>query len=167
VAAISYLLSTSGLVVGGITIASGPCPESVLPGTLPPGNTVATVTASVAAISAANTFSAGMPVVFAGSFGTVTGLTAGTTYYVSATGLSSTQFEVSATPGGSVITPGGSSSATPTVAAIGCVELRYDQTSLVTDASVPGGLRPIRRGDVQQMLRVLEEYLVVDTNAYQ
>jgi hypothetical protein len=108
-----------------------------------------------------------MPVVFAGSFGTVTGLTAGTTYYVSATGLSSTQFEVSATSGGSVITPGGSSSATPTVAAIGCVEFRFDQTSLITDASVAGGLRPLRRGDVQAMLRVLEQFLVKDPNAYQ
>ena len=37
-AAISYLLSSAGLTVGGVTIASGPCPESVLPGTAAPGS---------------------------------------------------------------------------------------------------------------------------------
>jgi hypothetical protein len=166
-AAISYLLSSAGLTVGGVTIASGPCPESVIPGTAAPGAAVATVTAASPVISAANEFSAGMPVVFSGSFASVTGLTVGTTYYVSATGLSATQFEVSATSGGSVITPGGSGSATPTVAAIGCIELRIDQTSLITDASVAGGLRPMRRGDVYAMVRILQEYLVVDPNVYQ
>lgn len=74
-----------------------------------------TVTAASAVITANNTFAADAPVVFAGSFGTVTGLVAGTTYYVSATGLSGTQFEVSAAPGGAPIVPGGSGTANPTV----------------------------------------------------
>lgn len=76
-----------------------------------------TVTAGSATISANNNFIAGQPVQFTGSFGTVTGLGAGTTYYVSATGLSATQFEVSAANGGAVIVPGGTGTAGPTVAA--------------------------------------------------
>jgi hypothetical protein len=43
-----------------------------------------------------------------------TGFTAGTVYYVSSTGLSGTQVEVSATPGGSVITAGSAGSGTQT-----------------------------------------------------
>lgn len=82
------------------------------------GSIATTVTAGSAAISATNTLVVNQPVVFSGSFASVTGLVAGTTYYVSATGLSGTQFEVSATTGGAVITPGGSGSATPTVAPV-------------------------------------------------
>ena len=74
-----------------------------------------TVTAASASIAATNTFASGNAVVFTGSMGSVTGLTPGTIYYVSATGLSGTAFQVSATSGGTVITPGGSSTATPNV----------------------------------------------------
>jgi hypothetical protein len=136
--------------------------EQIVAGTNPPAGVVATVTAASAIIAAANSFTANQPVVFSGSFGTVTGLTAGTTYYVSATGLSSTQFEVSATPGGTVITPGGSASATPNVAALGAVELRVDQTSIVTDQA--NGTRPINHYEVLQAMRIIEQYMLRDPN---
>ncbi len=57
--------------------------------------------------------------------------------------------------------------ATPIVAGQGCIELRYDQSNVVTDASVAAGVRPLRRGEVQYLLRILEQYLVVDQDAYQ
>ncbi len=148
-------------------LSTGQGVEAVQAGTNPPDNVVATVNAGSAVIAAANTFSAGTPVVFSGSFGTVTGLSAGTTYYVIATGLSTSQFEVSATEGGTAITPGGSSSATPTVAALGVVEIRIDQTAIVADASVAGGLRPLTSGDVLTMLKYLEQYYIRDTNRFQ
>lgn len=80
------------------------------------GSAAATFTASSASIAATNSFVAGQPVSFvnvggtanAGSGGTVglpAGLTAGQTYFVIATGLSGSAFEVSATPGGTAITP--------------------------------------------------------------
>jgi hypothetical protein len=165
-AAVSYLIPLMQ-VMNGTTI-QGSGLQAVVTGTNPPGNTVATVTAASAVIAATNDFTAGLAVVFAGSFGTVTGLSAGTTYYVSATGLSSSQFEVSATLGGSVITPGGSSSATPTVAALGCVEIRMDQTTtVITDAQSTTGTRALKKGEIQYLLQVLQEYLIYDTNVVQ
>lgn len=45
------------------------------------------------------------------------------------------------------------------------VELRIDQTTTtVTDS---GATRALKRGEVQQMLRILEEYLLRDTNLNQ
>lgn len=78
------------------------------------GTTVATtITAGSASIAATNTFYSGQPVTFAGSFQLVTGFNIGVTYYVSATGLSGSAFQLSGYPGGSVITPQGTSTATP------------------------------------------------------
>lgn len=63
------------------------------------------ITNTSASIVAANTFAAGDPVGFSATTGTVGGqVLAGTTYYVSATGLSGAAFQVSATVGGAVIT---------------------------------------------------------------
>lgn len=70
--------------------------------------TVATYGGSGNSITATNTLVAGTPVMFSGT--PPTGLTAGSHYYVSATGLSSSSFEVSATSGGSVISLSGSAS---------------------------------------------------------
>lgn len=75
-----------------------------------------TVTSASASIASTNNFQAGEGVIFTGSMGAVTGLTAGTIYYVIAAGLSGSAFEVSATVGGAAITPAGTGSATPTVA---------------------------------------------------
>ena len=87
-----------------------------------PGSTqtplATTITASSASIACTNTYTAGQAVVFVGSMASITGLTANTTYFVIAAGLSGSAFEVSATQGGSAITPGGSSTATPTVVSV-------------------------------------------------
>jgi len=47
----------------------------------------------------------------------------------------------------------------------GMVELRIDQTAAsVTDGNAPGGTRVMKRGEVQALLRVLEEALLRDTS---
>lgn len=99
----------------------------------------ATVTAGSAPIVVANNFVAGNQVAFTGSFASVTGLVAGTIYYVIAAGLSASQFEVSATLGGGAITPGGSGSATPSVAQV------VTGPAIILQASSNGGLNPIFR----------------------
>lgn len=81
------------------------------------GAVVTTVTAGNASIAGNNTFQVNSPVVFSGSFATVTGLVAGTIYFVIASGLSATHFEVSATKGGAAIVPGGVGTANPTIGA--------------------------------------------------
>lgn len=73
-----------------------------------------TATISIAAPGvvswAAHGLAAGTPVKFATTGALPTGLTAGTTYYVAASGLTSDEFSVAATPGGSAITTTGSQS---------------------------------------------------------
>ena len=73
--------------------------------------------ASPAVITMTNTCSAGDMVVFSTTSALPTGLTAGTTYYVISAGLSSSQFEVSATSGGAAIntSSGGSGTQTATI----------------------------------------------------
>jgi hypothetical protein len=64
-----------------------------------------TITNTSASIAATNTFAAGDAVGFSATTGTSGGqVVLGTTYYVSATGLSGSAFQVSATVGGAVIT---------------------------------------------------------------
>lgn len=47
----------------------------------------------------------------------------------------------------------------------GSVEIRIDQTATaVTDSSVSGGVRAPKKGEVQQAIRTLEQYLLRDTN---
>ena len=47
----------------------------------------------------------------------------------------------------------------------GSVEIRMDQTlTAVTDAAAPGGTRAVKKGEIQYLIRVLEEYLIRDTN---
>lgn len=86
---------------------------------------LATVTISIAAPGvvtwAAHGLVANTPVVFTTTGALPTGLTAGTTYYVSATGLTSGAFSVAATAGGSAITTTGTQSGvqTATTAPVG------------------------------------------------
>ncbi len=68
--------------------------------------------ASPAVFSRTNQLSAGDKVVFSTTSALPTGLTAGTTYYVIAAGLSGSAFEVSATDGGSAVNTSGSQSGT-------------------------------------------------------
>ena len=74
------------------------------------GYVTATVTLSNATISATNNFSSGQAVVFRTS--TVNNITAGTTYYVISTSLSTTGFQISSTLNGAAITPSGGTSGT-------------------------------------------------------
>jgi hypothetical protein len=47
----------------------------------------------------------------------------------------------------------------------GSVEIRMDQTTTsVTDASVTAGTRAPKKGEIQQAIRILEQYLIRDTN---
>jgi hypothetical protein len=47
----------------------------------------------------------------------------------------------------------------------GSVELRMDQTATsVTDAQSTTGTRAPKKGEIQQLIRILEEYLIRDTN---
>src|SRR6202453_508734 len=79
----------------------------------------ATITAGSASIAATNSFYAGQPVTFTGSFQLVTGFNIGVTYYVLSTGLSGSAFELSGAVGGTAITPQGTSTATPKVVTTG------------------------------------------------
>ncbi len=54
--------------------------------------------------------------------------------------------------------------ATNSPAAAGTVEIRIDQTATsVTDAAFPSGRAP-HKGEIQALIRVLEQYLIRDTN---
>jgi hypothetical protein len=47
----------------------------------------------------------------------------------------------------------------------GSVEIRMDQTTTsVTDATSVTGTRAPKKGEIQALMRVLEEYLIRDTN---
>ncbi len=47
----------------------------------------------------------------------------------------------------------------------GSLEIRIDQTATaVTDAQSATGTRAPKKGEVQQLIRILEEYLMRDTN---
>lgn len=83
------------------------------------GSRTCTFTASSAVISATNTFVAGDVVRFSSSGTLPTGLSAATAYFVIQTGLSGTQFEVSATQGGSAIVPSTAGTGTITATDVG------------------------------------------------
>jgi hypothetical protein len=103
-----------------VTVVIGPAlnssANSIALSQTPPGagtGVATTITAGSASIAATNTFYAGQPVTFQGSFQLVTGLNIGVTYYVISTGLSGSAFQVSGAIGGTAITPQGTGSATP------------------------------------------------------
>jgi hypothetical protein len=79
-----------------------------------------TITSSSASIAATNTFVANDAVMFSAA---VAPLATNTTYYVSATGLSGTAFQVSTTVGGAVITPTASGTPNVLVAKFGVTDL--------------------------------------------
>jgi hypothetical protein len=50
----------------------------------------------------------------------------------------------------------------------GSVEIRFDQTTTsIHDASVAGGLRAVKKGEVFELIKVLTEYLIQDSNVAQ
>jgi hypothetical protein len=49
--------------------------------------------------------------------------------------------------------------------AAGQVEIRFDQTATtVTDSSVAGGVRALKKGEIYTILRILGEKLINDSN---
>lgn len=74
--------------------------------------------ASPAVVTYTNTFAANDPIVFSTTVTLPTGITAGTTYYVSATSLSGSSFKISLTPGGALINTTGAGSGTHSVTSI-------------------------------------------------
>jgi len=52
--------------------------------------------------------------------------------------------------------------------ASGSVEIRFDQTAAaVTDAAYAGGARQLKKGEIQWLIRTLEEQLIKDTTVFQ
>ena len=79
--------------------------------------------ASPAVVTMANSFAAGQPIIFTTSGALPTGVTAGTTYYVSATGLSGSGFQFSATSGGASVVTSGTQSGTQTCQATAAITI--------------------------------------------
>ena len=103
------------------------------------GNPVVTISiASPAVITANNTCAAGAAIVFQTTSALPTGLTAGTIYYVIATGLSTTSFEVSTSAGGSAVNTSGSQSGTQTAYPV-YTNATTSFTSAITLPPVPPG----------------------------
>ncbi|MER9762425.1 hypothetical protein [Mesorhizobium sp. M0138] len=94
IASPGVVTKTSHGLVAGSRVAF-----SILPNT----KTATVSVASPAVVTMTNTFAAGQPIVFATTGRLPKGLVAGTTYYVIATGLSGSSFQVSATVGGAAI----------------------------------------------------------------
>jgi hypothetical protein len=52
--------------------------------------------------------------------------------------------------------------------AAGQVEIRFDQTATtVTDGSVAGGVRALKKGEIYTILKILEERLINDSTVAQ
>jgi hypothetical protein len=118
--------------VGGITLYGNYIVQTT-PGAA--GSAVATY-ASPPAITMNNTFVAGQEVGFSSAGTLPTGLAADTAYFVLPAGLSSTQFEVSATPGGSAISFSGGSGAL-TVYYVSSTFTIFSPTSATSSATAP------------------------------
>ncbi len=98
-----------------------------------PASVTSISNASPAVVTASNSFSVNDPVVFSTTGSLPSGLTVGTVYYVAASGLSSSAFSVSATPGGALINTssagGGTHSVTSTYLALSAsAQWRFAQT---------------------------------------
>ena len=80
------------------------------PGCFAPGSVVSITIATPAVVSVPNTCAAGQEVFFSSTGALATGLTAGTTYYIIATGLTASSFQVSTSAGGSAVNTSGTQS---------------------------------------------------------
>lgn len=106
---------------------------------LSPGTPIVTISiATPAVITVQNTCAAGSPIVFQSSGALPTGLTAGTIYYVIATGLTTSSFEVSTTVGGSAVNTSGSQSGTQSAFPV-YTNATTSFTSAITMSPVPPG----------------------------
>ena len=105
---------------GAVLLAGAPAafanPSATITSSIPTAAAAVTVSIATPAVVtwAAHGLPANAPVVFTTTGALPTGLVAGTTYYVSATGLVAGSFQVSATPGGASINTTGTQSGTHT-----------------------------------------------------
>jgi len=91
----------------------------------------------VVTTSASHGLTAGTRIVFTNTGGALpTGITSGVTYYISATGLTTTTFQFSATDGGASVNTSGSQSGTHTMAAIGGNECIIANNNIRDNTSV-------------------------------
>jgi len=98
--------------------------------------TPAVVTATAHGLAAGNT------IVFSTTGALPTGVTAGTIYYVIATGLTTDTFQFSATSGGAAINTSGSQSGTHTVTAAGCTGISASQHGIIDIDRMDWGYMP-------------------------
>jgi hypothetical protein len=120
------------VVTVGPTIASSANNIATSQTPVATGSATATMTANSASIAATNSFVAGRKVMFTTTGVLPNGFTSGNDYFVIATGLSGSAFQVSATYNGPAITVGAGGSGTQTVHYHGSVALNG---SLVTTGS--------------------------------
>jgi hypothetical protein len=132
-----------GIINHGLSV-NDPVVLSILPN----DRTCTISNASPAVITTSNSFAAGQPVVFLTAGYLPPGIVAGTTYYVIATGLSGSSFQISATPGGSAIntpkqtfTAASGTGGALQITASGTTNLVAGQeVAFSTTTTLPGGL---------------------------
>ena len=101
-----------------------------------PSDTVTMTIASPCVVTWNNHgLAAGSPVKFSTSGALPTGITAGTTYYVIAAGLTSNAFEISATPGGAAVNTSGSQSGTHKIGTLRCIYAYMNSGTMTLEAS--------------------------------
>lgn len=103
--------------------------------------------ASPGVVSITNTAAAGDMVVFTTTGTLPTGLSPNTIYYIISTGLSGSQFEVSATAGGAAINTSSAGSGTHTAT----IEHVLDQPTTVATYVFDADLDPLQNGDLVEL----------------
>lgn len=141
--AVSISIATPGVVtkVAHGLVANDRVSFSILPNHKPATLSVGTP----AVITMANTFAAGQPFKLSTTGRLATGVTAGTTYYVLAAGLTAASFQFSATPGGAPISTTAPvvtiSNASPGVVTLNAHGLTVgDPVMFATTGALPAGL---------------------------
>lgn len=129
-----------------LTISGSPDASTILKGigkiTVAPATTLGNPTISIASPAvvtlAAHTLIAGDSIKFSTSGSLPTGISAGSTYYVLAAGLTANAFEISVTPGGTPIVTSGTQSPTHTLIRTTPFFVGNDDPRLVPALVVPG-----------------------------
>lgn len=102
----------------------------------PPSTTVTVTIATPGVVSwTAHGLPAGWPVKFSTSGALPTGITAGTVYYVIATGLTANTFQISATPGGSAVNTSGTQSGTHKIGTVRYIYAFMSGATMTLEAS--------------------------------
>lgn len=125
-----------------------------------------TVTITVAAPGVvtwtAHGLTAGTPVKFSTTGALPTGITAGTTYYVIAAGLTANSFQISATPGGAAITTTGTQSGTHTATTAPIPSQAYFAALVMSSPQAGGEANTIR--NINATLEINSNIVFVSPN---